>query len=329
MQLILDTKGLHLGRDGQVFVITAGERVQRISVGKVSSIAVTRNCTIGTDAIMLAVEREIPILLLDRLGRVMGRFWSPYFSSIATLRRKQVVFADSPLASAWVVEVLLLKIHNAEATLNGLKRRRQRLAGNIDEARWKMQENSRKLKLYADQPVHTARGQIMSAEGAAIRPYWKVVGEALPGIFHFDKRSRMPAQDPFNAALNYLYGMLYGVVEGAIFAAGLDPHLGLLHVDQHDKPTLAFDLIEPFRPWVDELLIHYAIDGELLANFFNATEEGVFLAREGKAVLIPAFNDLMQERVRWLEVEASRQNHIYRLAGLLAQRIRAFEEQPA
>lgn len=55
--------------------------------------------------------------------------------------------------------------------------------------------------------------------------------------------------------LNYYYGMLYTIVEGALFAAELDPHLGILHIDTHNKPVLAFDLIEIFRPWVDALLI--------------------------------------------------------------------------
>lgn len=42
--------------------------------------------------------------------------------------------------------------------------------------------------------------------------------------------------------------MLYSVVEAGLFTAGLDPYLGILHADAHKKPTLSFDLIEPFRP---------------------------------------------------------------------------------
>ena len=63
-------------------------------------------------------------------------------------------------------------------------------------------------------------------------------------VSKFEKRSRRPALDHFNSALNYLYGMTYGVVEGGIFAKGLDPFIGLLHTDQYNEPTLAFDLIE-------------------------------------------------------------------------------------
>lgn len=326
MQLILDTKGLSLNADKGMFVITSGETVRKVSPEKITSIAVTHQCNIGSEAILLAVENEIPIFVTDRLGRVAARLWSPYFSSLATLRRKQVLFAETPHACRWVVEVLELKLDNADKTLNGLKRRRQAMKEAIDEARWDMQEKGRNLRLLTDQPIREIRGKLMAAEGAAIRPYWKVIGKALPERYQFDKRSRMPAQDPFNAAINYFYGMLYGVVESAIFAAGLDPHLGLLHVDQHDKPTLAFDLIEAFRPWADALLIDYALDGELRPEFFSPSKDGILLSREGKSVLIPAFNDYLQERIRWLDRESSRRNHIYYLAGLLAQRIRTYDE---
>ncbi len=52
-----------------------------------------------------------------------------------------------------------------------------------------------------------------------------------------------------------MYSMLYAVLEGALFAAGFDPHLSILHADEYNKAVLAFDLIEAFRPWIDRLLI--------------------------------------------------------------------------
>ena len=55
--------------------------------------------------------------------------------------------------------------------------------------------------------------------------------------------------------------MLYAVVEGGLFASGLDPHLGILHADEYNKPTLAFDMIEPFRP-MDRSIAHPAMPGE-------------------------------------------------------------------
>lgn len=325
MQLILDTKDAALSAEGGLFIVRSGEVSKKISPKKLTSIAVTRQCHIASDAILLAVENQIPILVLDRLGRVQARLWSPYFGSLADLRRRQVLFALHPAAAQFMLELLAIKLAHCEAVLQRLKRRKTGQKELLEEAAWRMQEQGRKLKILEGRSIPEIRSNIMAAEGAATRPYWDAVGKVLPNRFQFDKRTRMPAQDPFNAALNYLYGMLYGVVEGGIFAAGLDPHLGLLHVDQHDKPTLAFDLIEAFRPWVDDLVIQYALDGHLLSEYFLTNNDGVLLSKPGKAFLIPAFNDLMQERCRFLEQESSRKNHIYRMAGLLARRIRDFE----
>ena len=82
----------------------------------------------------------------------------------------------------------------------------------------------------------------MGWEGTQSKRYWAAVASALPPAWQFGRRSRRPARNGFNAALNYLYGMLYTIVEQALFGAGLDPHLGILHSDQYDSPTLAFDL---------------------------------------------------------------------------------------
>ncbi len=149
----------------------------------------------------------------------------------------------------------------------------------------------------------------------------------MPRAYRFKKRSRRPAEDVFNAALNYYYGMLYSVVESALFAAGLDPHLGILHTDEYRKPVLAFDLIEIFRPWADRLLIELCLESEILGNFFSKNQYGVFLNKKGKSVLIPRFNAWLRENKRFQEREVDIKSHIYQTAGKLAQRIRNFGEK--
>ena len=88
--------------------------------------------------------------------------------------------------------------------------------------------------------------------------------------------------------------MLYHTVGQAAIAAGLDTHLGFLHVDQYAKPTFVFDLIEPFRPWVDLALVQACLDGRVKLSFFDPVEEeGLSLNRAGKHFIIPFFNALM------------------------------------
>ncbi|MFO7558792.1 MAG: CRISPR-associated endonuclease Cas1 [Desulfobacterales bacterium] len=57
----------------------------------------------------------------------------------------------------------------------------------------------------------------------------------MPEKYQFSGRSRRPAKDPFNAVLNYCYGMLYSRVEKACILSGLDPFVGFLHTDNYNK----------------------------------------------------------------------------------------------
>jgi len=116
------------------------------------------------------------------------------------------------------------------------------------------------------------------------------------------------------------------VVETGLFAAGLDPHLGILHVDAYRKPTLAFDMIEPFRPWCDRLLIEECVAGIPEKGFFTSNQHGLFLNKHGKAYLIPLVNKFLRSERKWLGRTSTVRNHIYFLAGRLAQRIRSAQQ---
>ncbi len=63
-------------------------------------------------------------------------------------------------------------------------------------------------------------------------------------------------KDPFNACLNYCYGILYSLVEKACILSGLDPYVGFLHTDNYNKKSLVFDLIELFRIYGEQTAIY-------------------------------------------------------------------------
>ncbi|RYC70040.1 CRISPR-associated endonuclease Cas1 [Spirosoma sordidisoli] len=174
-------------------------------------------------------------------------------------------------------------------------------------------------------PLARVRSTLLGKEGSQARAYWQAVAAALPEAMGFEQRTRRPATDSFNAALNYLYGMLYTLVENALLAAGLDPYLGLFHVDEHTAPTLAFDLIEPFRPWADRMLIDLCLDGLWQADFTDTKPEGgVYLNRAGKRFLIPRWNEYLTGREPFHTYQVSRTGSIYRYASALRQKIDLF-----
>jgi len=120
----------------------------------------------------------------------------------------------------------------------------------------------------------------------------------LPQEFKFEKRSRRPATDYFNAALNYLYGMTYSIVESGVFAKGLDPFIGYMHTDNYQKTSLVFDLIEPIRPLIDSLLIDLCIEHLLDDTHFIQKQHGFWVNKKGKRILIPAFNEYLYKRLK-------------------------------
>lgn len=326
MQLILDSRGLQLQKKGSLFEIISEKGSRSISPGKLTSIAITASVVLHTDAIVLAIKHGVPILFFDRIGKARARLWSPYFESIATLRRQQVHFAESTAAASWMVDLLLLKTDHQVANLRYLAGKSKRGRGDTQSVADLLRQQARQLEGFRELLLEECRSGLLGTEGAMARLYWQALGSALPPAYAFQKRSRQPAEDVFNAALNYCYGMLYAVVEGALFAAGLDPHLGLLHADEYRKPTLSYDLIEPFRPWVDRILIDECLEERLQASFFTRNQHGLYLNKAGKAFLIPLFNGFLRQESANFGRKSTTRNHIYYLAGLLAQRIRHQQE---
>ena len=62
--------------------------------------------------------------------------------------------------------------------------------------------------------------------------------------------------------LNYSYGVLYGRVERLLILAGLDPFIGFFHCDSYKKPSLVYDLIEPFRAIAERTTVLFSLVGE-------------------------------------------------------------------
>lgn len=81
-------------------------------------------------------------------------------------------------------------------------------------------------------------------EAQAARRYW-------PALFGPSFRRRREAEDQ-NRLLNYGYAVLRAAVGRSICASGLHPSVGIHHHDRHNSFCLADDLMEPYRPVVDD-----------------------------------------------------------------------------
>jgi CRISPR-associated protein Cas1 len=321
MQLLLDSNGLTLSKRNGSFHVshkTHGRRL--ISPHRITSIAVVRDCLISTAALRLAAKHQIPVHFCTATGKAEASLYGAGYTNIATLRRQQVLWATASKSTDLVVQWFGLKTDHQVQHLQELKSiNGETKAGTIAF----LKKQYLKMQQLKDRPVDEVRGSLLGLEGSAANAYWKAVSGSLPVAWQFNGRSRRPAVDYFNCVLNYLYGMTYNLVENAIRGAGLDPYFGFFHVDGHQRPTLVYDMIESFRPWVDGFLTELILQQSIFVNtHFVEKKNGWWLSKIGRKHYIPLFNDFMAARIEWQNYQTTRKNHIHRFAGLLAKQLK-------
>lgn len=92
-------------------------------------------------------------------------------------------------------------------------------------------------------------GDSTNLEGRAAAFYWSKMFPTIPDF----TRSREGAYP--NALLNYGYAILRAVIARALVGSGMLPTLGIHHHNRYNAYCLADDIMEPYRPYVDRLVV--------------------------------------------------------------------------
>lgn len=117
----------------------------------------------------------------------------------------------------------------------------------------KIGKNGDVLKQYY---MNVKSGDTDNREGAAAREYWSRIFDA--GF----KRER--EGHPPNNLLNYGYTILRAAVSRALIGSGLYPAFGVFHRNRYNAFPLADDVMEPYRPFVDEIVYYlYCEEGAM------------------------------------------------------------------
>jgi CRISP-associated protein Cas1 len=99
-------------------------------------------------------------------------------------------------------------------------------------------------------------------EGRAAAYYWKNFFPMLPGF------TRGRDGEPPNNLLNYGYAILRAITARSLTASGLLPTLGIHHANKYNAYCLADDIMEPYRPYVDRIVLALVTNGE---DFYELT----------------------------------------------------------
>lgn len=305
MQLYLDSFGAFLSvKNGQFNIrLNASGETHLFAVRSVAAILLTKGTAMSTDAALLAVENDIPVLLIDANTHYpLGQVSSGKPGSIATIRRRQLEFSRAGEGTAWIGRVLATKIKAQMAHLEFCAVQHTALEADLDITLRMLANLANRLSDWTvptdwnetirQKTAESFRGQ----EGTASRLYFDTLGTLLEGVVDFEGRGKRPAYDPFNALLNYLYGMLYTQVHLALLKNGIDPYIGVLHTDRYGgAPVMTFDFIEPYRPWADRVAMSLIVELVKDDQHFMPDEEGhgLWLSRSGKGMVIDAMLKFM------------------------------------
>lgn len=101
--------------------------------------------------------------------------------------------------------------------------------------------------------MNVKSGDTDNREGAAAREYWSRI--------FYDGFKREREGEPPNNLLNYGYTILRAAVARALIGSGLYPAFGVFHRNRYNAFPLADDVMEPYRPFVDEIVYHLYYDG--------------------------------------------------------------------
>ena len=321
MQLIIDTVNTLVSVKNKVFYLESDKVNRQISPYRISSIAITSNIQINISALKLAAAHKIPIYILNRFGKLNAQVLSGEAYNDASLRHKQYLFLQQKEATEYIVAVLRKKTELQIRNLKNLLRKKPISHAELSDRIVTIEKLFEKTETFVCEKITECRGQLMGLEGNISRQYFLGLKMTLPKEFQFSKRSRRPALDFFNAALNYLYGCTYTIVDQGIRASGLDPYTGMLHSLQPKRPVLSYDLIEPFRPLIDRLLLQLINNQTLTENEFRKTDSYCAMAKSGKRILITAFNDYLNKKVKMEQQILPVKAHIFKMAQDLKSQI--------
>jgi CRISPR-associated protein Cas1 len=218
------------------------------------------------DALNWMAEQNIEFVRLSWQGKVINIGNGPGYSANLKLVDAQRAIRGTKRQVEIARWLIAAKIENSILTLrNSIPKSENReiviskLEGRILEIRNPRNSFSVPKLLGIEGPsardyFGAWRGLPLNWKGLKRKPIpadWKEFSTRKMG---WRKRSRV-ARHPINAMLNYGYGILANQVRSEIIAAGLDPTIGILHGNSENPNPLVYDLMEPLRPQIDQIVL--------------------------------------------------------------------------
>ena len=276
-------------------------RLPRVGHGLKRLVVIGSDGEISLAALRWLADQNASFVMLERDGSVTATT-GPVRSSDVRLRRAQALAVENGTALRISRELVDLKLAGQERVARSDLANEQ-IAAFIRQRRTDLAETF---------SIDAAR----IIESQAAKAYWSA-WRSLPITFPQRDLQRVPyhwrsfgarisvltgsprlATNPPNAMLNYLYALLEAETRLAAATLGLDPGIGVMHVDVPYRDSLALDLMEVVRPDVDAFVLDWIKRGPLPRSYFFEQKDGTCRLMAGFA------STLSQTTSKWAHLIA-------------------------
>jgi CRISP-associated protein Cas1 len=263
---------------GQVVVQRGEEHSAEIPLHRIDRILVMAGVGMSSGFITACITHNISVLFFVGKGRAYGSLVAEGMPNPLRLRAQYDLLANQERRTAVARAIVCAKIQAMIKRLQNVSQAAEQRA-RLRELLPKLQEakNADALRGY---------------EGLATKIYYEGYAKRLtrPG-FEFHGRSKRPPRDPVNSLMSFAYSLVFGEMQTALLAHGLDPYPAVLHDLRRGHPALASDLSEPYRVLIaDSFVVTLINEGRVIPNGFETQANGaVYMTRDTRRLVIEAY----------------------------------------
>lgn len=183
------------------------------------------------------VDNNVAVIVCSDKMMPNAMLLNLHSNSVQGERYRDQINASEPLKKNLWKQTVEAKIRNQAALLD------------------KLDKEGSRLKPYLQ---NVKSGDSDNREGIAAKIYWDA-------LFGEDFMRYRTGGSP-NEMLNYGYTVLRAAVARSLMGSGLFPALGIYHRNRYNAFPLADDIMEPYRPFVDEIVFELYANGEQELN---------------------------------------------------------------
>lgn len=290
--LYLTTSGNYINRDHLTLRVEFEKQLKlAVPIHHIESICSFGQNSFSPQALELCWKNGVAVNCFSENGYFHGR-WEGTANTSVVLRRTQYRKADdAEFCTALARQIVAGKIQNSRQIV--LRSARET---DSERERAELQNRAEELSVvlrWLGREAETL-DRVRGFEGQAANIYFGAFNLHLRQQredFDFAKRTRRPPLDAVNCLLSFLYALVRHDCIAALTATGLDPFVGYLHAERPNRPSLALDLMEEFRPVLaDRLAITLINRRQISADDFIKREGGaVEFKKEGMKKVIAAY----------------------------------------